>query len=99
MRGGATSVNSRWGNSVAILAGDYLFAHASRLTSTLGPDAVPPSPRTGDAREGENDPKLFEKNPPSRNPAAGELTYVDNESSSLVQQPFEFSKIFLPFQS
>ncbi|MGW0006786.1 polyprenyl synthetase family protein [Nocardia grenadensis] len=40
MRRGATSVNSRWGNSVAILAGDYLFAHASRLTSTLGPDAV-----------------------------------------------------------
>lgn len=40
MRRGATSVNSRWSNSVAILAGDYLFAHASRLTSTLGPDAV-----------------------------------------------------------
>lgn len=40
MRRGAPSVNSRWGNSVAILAGDYLFAHASRLTSTLGPDAV-----------------------------------------------------------
>ncbi|WP_063038108.1 polyprenyl synthetase family protein [Nocardia grenadensis] len=40
MRRGAASVNSRWGNSVAILAGDYLFAHASRLTSTLGPDAV-----------------------------------------------------------
>ncbi|RJO76517.1 polyprenyl synthetase family protein [Nocardia panacis] len=40
MRRGAQSVNSRWSNSVAILAGDYLFAHASRLTSTLGPDAV-----------------------------------------------------------
>ncbi|MGF6888977.1 heptaprenyl diphosphate synthase [Nocardia sp. GAS34] len=40
MRRGAVSVNSRWGNSVAILSGDYLFAHASRLVSTLGPDAV-----------------------------------------------------------
>ncbi|WP_280468675.1 polyprenyl synthetase family protein [Nocardia cyriacigeorgica] len=40
MRRGAPSVNSRWGNSIAILAGDYLFAHASRLVSTLGPDAV-----------------------------------------------------------
>jgi heptaprenyl diphosphate synthase len=40
MRRGAASVNARWGNSVAILAGDYLFAHASRLVSTLGPDAV-----------------------------------------------------------
>jgi heptaprenyl diphosphate synthase len=40
MRRGAESANSRWGNSVAILAGDYLFAHASRLVSTLGPEAV-----------------------------------------------------------
>ncbi|MEU7764160.1 polyprenyl synthetase family protein [Nocardia sp. NPDC049190] len=40
MRRGASSVNARWGNNIAILAGDYLFAHASRLTSTLGPDAV-----------------------------------------------------------
>ena len=40
MRRGAASVNSRWGNSIAILSGDYLFAHASRLVSTLGPDAV-----------------------------------------------------------
>jgi len=40
MRRGAPSANVRWGNSVAILAGDYLFAHASRLVSTLGPSAV-----------------------------------------------------------
>ncbi len=40
MRRGAQSANARWGNNVAILAGDYLFAHASRLVSTLGPDAV-----------------------------------------------------------
>ncbi|WP_072690647.1 polyprenyl synthetase family protein [Rhodococcus marinonascens] len=40
MRRGVVSANSRWGNSVAILAGDYLFAHASRLVSTLGPSAV-----------------------------------------------------------
>lgn len=40
MRRGAPSANARWSNSVAILAGDFLFAHASRLVSTLGPDAV-----------------------------------------------------------
>jgi hypothetical protein len=34
-----------------------------------------------------------------RQAPSGQLPYVDNESSSLVQQPFEFSKIFLPFQS
>ena len=40
MRRGAPSANARWGNSFAILAGDYLFAHASRLVSTLGAEAV-----------------------------------------------------------
>ncbi len=40
VRRGAQSANARWGNNVAILAGDYLFATASRLVSLLGPDAV-----------------------------------------------------------
>ena len=40
MRRGAPSANARWGNNIAILAGDYLFATASRLVSRLGPDAV-----------------------------------------------------------
>ena len=40
MRRGAPSANARWGNNIAILAGDYLFATASRLVAQLGPDAV-----------------------------------------------------------
>nr|WP_246372106.1 polyprenyl synthetase family protein [Gordonia humi] len=40
LRRGAQSANARWSNSVAILAGDFLFARASHLVSTLGPDAV-----------------------------------------------------------
>ncbi|WP_241249076.1 polyprenyl synthetase family protein [Rhodococcus sp. X156] len=40
MRRGAVSANARWDNSIAILAGDFLFAHASRLVARLGPDAV-----------------------------------------------------------
>ena len=40
MRRGAQSANSRWTNSIAILSGDFLFARASRLVSTLGPEAV-----------------------------------------------------------
>ncbi|RFD26267.1 geranylgeranyl pyrophosphate synthase [Mycobacterium uberis] len=40
VRRGAPSANLRWSNSVAILAGDYLFATASRLVSQLGPDAM-----------------------------------------------------------
>ncbi|MGE2813865.1 nonaprenyl/(2E,6E)-farnesyl/geranylgeranyl diphosphat synthase [Mycobacterium heidelbergense] len=40
VRRGAPTANVRWSNNVAILAGDYLFATASRLVSRLGPDAV-----------------------------------------------------------
>ena len=40
IRRGSESVNSRWNNSVAILAGDFLFAEASRILADLGPDAV-----------------------------------------------------------
>ncbi|AZG48153.1 polyprenyl synthetase family protein [Gordonia insulae] len=40
LRRGAPSANARWTNSIAILSGDFLFARASRLVSTLGPEAV-----------------------------------------------------------
>jgi heptaprenyl diphosphate synthase len=40
IRRGAKSANARWDNSIAILTGDFLFAHASRLVADLGPDAV-----------------------------------------------------------
>jgi heptaprenyl diphosphate synthase len=45
-RRGAPSANERWGNSVAILIGDYLFAQASELVSYLGPEAVRIQART-----------------------------------------------------
>ncbi|MEV6242868.1 polyprenyl synthetase family protein [Lentzea sp. NPDC051838] len=40
MRRGAASANAKWDNSIAILTGDFLFAHASRLTADLGTDAA-----------------------------------------------------------
>ena len=40
LRRGVASANSRWGNTVAILTGDYLFAKASDLLADLGPEAV-----------------------------------------------------------
>jgi heptaprenyl diphosphate synthase len=40
MRRGAPSVHEVWGNSVAILTGDLLFARASRIVAGLGPEAV-----------------------------------------------------------
>ncbi|MGQ4507436.1 polyprenyl synthetase family protein [Dermabacteraceae bacterium P13128] len=39
-RRGAPSAHEVWGNSVAILTGDFLFARASSITSSLGPEAV-----------------------------------------------------------
>lgn len=40
MRRGVPSANARWDNSVAILAGDILLAHASRIMSQLGTETV-----------------------------------------------------------
>lgn len=40
LRRGAPSANARWGNSVAILIGDFLFARASGAVAELGPGFV-----------------------------------------------------------
>lgn len=40
VRRGAASANARWGNSLAILVGDYLFARAAEIAAGLGTDAV-----------------------------------------------------------
>jgi heptaprenyl diphosphate synthase len=40
LRRGRESANSRWGNTVAILTGDFLFAKVSQLLADLGPEAV-----------------------------------------------------------
>lgn len=40
VRRGAESANSRWGNTVAILSGDFLFARSSKILADLGPEAV-----------------------------------------------------------
>ena len=40
VRRGVPSANSRWGNSVAVLTGDFLFSRASHILADLGPEAV-----------------------------------------------------------
>ncbi|GAB2721749.1 polyprenyl synthetase family protein [Streptomyces bullii] len=40
VRRGVPSANTRWGNSVAVLTGDFLFARASQILADLGPEAV-----------------------------------------------------------
>ncbi|MHB1535132.1 MAG: polyprenyl synthetase family protein [Acidimicrobiales bacterium] len=39
-RRGVTSVNARWGNLVAILAGDFLLARASEIAASLGTEVA-----------------------------------------------------------
>jgi geranylgeranyl pyrophosphate synthase len=46
VRRGAPSANSRWGNSLAILVGDFLFAQAAEIAAELGPEAVRIQART-----------------------------------------------------
>jgi heptaprenyl diphosphate synthase len=46
VRRGAASANARYGNTVAILTGDFLFSRASNLLAELGADAVRIQART-----------------------------------------------------
>ena len=46
VRRGAPSAKARWGNSVAILVGDFLFARAADLAAALGTEAVRIQART-----------------------------------------------------
>jgi heptaprenyl diphosphate synthase len=89
MRRGAESANSRWDNSLAILVGDYLFAHASEVVSTLGPDAVGVQARTfarlvkGQIREtiGPRD---------DEDPLAHYLSVVADKTGSLIATSAQF---------
>ncbi|HEX7354600.1 MAG TPA: polyprenyl synthetase family protein [Mycobacteriales bacterium] len=40
VRRGTEAANHRWGNTIAILTGDFLFARASELTADLGTEAT-----------------------------------------------------------
>jgi heptaprenyl diphosphate synthase len=93
MRRGAQSANTRWDNTVAILTGDFLFAHASRLVADLGPDAVRIIAETfaelvtGQMRE-------------TRGPRAGEdpvahyLTVIAEKTGSLIATAGRYGGVF-----
>ena len=93
VRRGAVSANSRWGNSLAILVGDYLFARAANLTAELGVEAVRLQARTfarlvhGQVAE-------------TAGPAAGEdpiehyLEVIAQKTGSLIATSARFGAIF-----
>jgi heptaprenyl diphosphate synthase len=93
MRRGAQSANSRWDNSVAILTGDFLFAHASRLVADLGPDAVRIIAETfaelvtGQMRETRG-PR------PGEDPVDHYLTVIHEKTGSLIATAGRFGGMF-----
>ncbi|MGY1619323.1 polyprenyl synthetase family protein [Geodermatophilus sp. SYSU D00691] len=93
VRRGAPSANSRWGNSIAILTGDLLFARASDLLADLGPDAVRIQARTyerlvtGQLRETVG-PQ------PGEDPIAHYLEVLADKTGSLVATSARFGASF-----
>ena len=93
MRRGAESANSRWDNTVAILTGDFLFAHASRLVADLGPDAVRIIAETfaelvtGQMRETRG-PR------PGDDPVQHYLTVIAEKTGSLIATPGGYGGMF-----
>jgi heptaprenyl diphosphate synthase len=93
VRRGAPSANSRWGNSIAILTGDLLFARASDLLADLGPDAVRIQARTyerlvtGQLRETVGAQ-------PGEDPIAHYLEVLADKTGSLVATSARFGSSF-----
>jgi len=82
LRRGAPSANARFGNSVAILIGDWLFAQASDIVADLGTEAVRIQARTfsrlvqGQVRE--------TKGPGDDDPLEHYLSVVADKTGSLI---------------
>jgi heptaprenyl diphosphate synthase len=89
LRRGAKSANARWGNSLAILTGDFLFSRASDIVSDLGPEAVRIQSRTfsrlvqGQIRE-----TLGPR--PGEDPLAHYLSVVADKTGSLIATSARF---------
>jgi heptaprenyl diphosphate synthase len=83
LRRGSSTANARWDNSVAILAGDWLFARASDLVASLGPEAVRIQARTfGRLVEGQIRETLGVAE--GQDPLAHYLSVVADKTGSLI---------------
>ena len=93
VRRGVKSANAHWDNSVAILAGDFLFARASRLVSELGPEAVRiiadtfAELVTGQTRETEGPL-------PGDDPIEHHLKVLDEKTASLIDTCARYGAMF-----
>jgi heptaprenyl diphosphate synthase len=93
IRRGHESANSRFGNSVAILAGDYLFARASRILADLGPDAVRIQAETfGRLVDGQLLETVGVR--PGEDPLDHYMTVIDGKTGSLIATAGRFGAMF-----
>jgi heptaprenyl diphosphate synthase len=92
VRRGAPSANARWGNSVAILIGDYLFARAADIAASLGPEAVRLQARTfsrlvhGQIAE--------TVGPRGSDPIEHHLSVISDKTASLIATSARFGGLF-----
>jgi heptaprenyl diphosphate synthase len=82
-RRGVESVNARWGNLVAILAGDFLLARASEIAASLGTEVAALLARTiGQLCEGEVTQLRYAFNPDR--PEDSYLSSISGKTASLM---------------
>jgi heptaprenyl diphosphate synthase len=82
-RRGVESVNARWGNLVAILAGDFLLARASEIAASLGTEVAALLARTiGQLCEGEVTQLRYAFNPDR--PEESYLASISGKTASLM---------------
>ena len=93
LRRGVESANSRWGNSVAILTGDYLFAKMSQILAELGPEAVK---LQADTFERLVIGQILETQGPGANedPLEHYLRVVADKTGSLIATSLRFGSMF-----
>ncbi len=93
VRRGMASANARWDNSVAILAGDFLFARASRILADLGPEAIRIQAETF-ARlvAGQIDETIGPR--PGEDPLEHYLTVITEKTASLIATSGQFGAMF-----
>ena len=93
LRRGVESANSRWGNTVAILTGDYLFSKASDLLADLGPEAVRLQAKTFERLViGQIEETQGVKD--GQDPLAHYLRVVGEKTGSLIATSARFGAIF-----
>jgi heptaprenyl diphosphate synthase len=92
VRRGAHSANARWGNTIAILTGDYLFARAAEIAADLGPVGVRIQARTFSRLvQGQIAETV---GPRGRDPIEHHLRVIADKTGSLIGTSARFGAMF-----